>query len=66
MLISAGTGVEADINRVLARRASGSTEHWSLPDAAHASAISTEPQAYERRVVAFLDRALSVRPAAGP
>jgi uncharacterized protein len=66
MLISAGTGVEADINRVFVRRASGSTEHWNLPDSAHASAIGTDAQAYERRVVAFLDRALSVRPAAGP
>ena len=65
MLISAGTGVEADINRVFVRRASGSTQHWNLPDAAHASAIRTDPQGYERRVIRFLDRALSVRPVPG-
>jgi pimeloyl-ACP methyl ester carboxylesterase len=66
MLISAGTGVEADINRVFVRRAGGSTQHWNLPDAAHASAIRTDPQGYERRVIPFLNRALSVRPAPGP
>jgi pimeloyl-ACP methyl ester carboxylesterase len=65
MLISAGRGVEADISRVFVRRASGSTEHWNLPDAAHASAIRTDPQAYERRVIPFLDRALAVPPAPG-
>jgi hypothetical protein len=63
MLISAGRGVEADTNHVFVRRGSGSTEHWNLPDAAHASAIRTDPQAYERRVIPFLDRALSMRPA---
>ena len=62
MLISAGTAVEADINREFARRAGPSAEHWNLPDAAHASAIGTDPRGFERRVVAFLDRALSVRP----
>ena len=65
MLISAGRDVEEDINRVFVRRAGASTEHWNLPDAAHASAIGTDPEGYERRVIAFLDRALSVRPARG-
>ena len=65
LLISAGTGVEADTNRVFVRRAGESAEHWNLPDAAHASAIKTNPRAYHRRVIAFLDRALSVRPRTG-
>jgi uncharacterized protein len=65
MLISAGSGVEADTNRVFVRRGGESTEHWNLPDAAHASAIATAPEAYESRVIPFLDRALSVRPARG-
>lgn len=60
MLLSAGTGVEADINRTFVRRGGGPTEHWNIPDAAHASAIRTDPQAYERRVIPFLDRTLSV------
>jgi uncharacterized protein len=63
LLISAGTGVEADINRLFVRRAGGSTEHWNLPDAAHASAISTDAKRYERRVIPFLNRALSARAA---
>ena len=65
MLISAGRGVEADTNRVFARRAGAATEHWNLPDAPHASALRIDPQGYERRVIAFLDRALSVPPAPG-
>ena len=65
MLISAGTGVEADTNALFARRAGASSEHWNLPDASHASAIGTDPQGYERRVIPFLDRALSVRSGPG-
>jgi pimeloyl-ACP methyl ester carboxylesterase len=65
MLISAGNGAEANINRMLVRRGGASTEHWHLPDAAHASAASTDPRGYERRVLAFLDRALSVQPGLG-
>lgn len=65
MLISAGSGVEVETNRVLARRAGASTEHWNLPDAAHASAMGTDPRGYEQRVIPFLDRALSVRSAPG-
>ena len=65
LLISAGAGVEADINRLFARRAGGSAEHWNLPDAAHASAIKTNPRGYQRRIITFLDRALSVRPRSG-
>jgi uncharacterized protein len=62
MLISAGRGVEAGTNRVFARRAGEAAEHWNLPDAAHADAIRTDPRGYERRVILFLDRALSARP----
>ena len=59
MLISAGRGVEADTNDMFVRRAGGSVEHWNLPDAAHASAMRSDPQGYERRVIAFLDSALA-------
>ena len=59
MLISAGRETEANLNRVLVRRGGASTEHWNLPDAAHAVAHKTDPDGYERRVIAFLDRAVS-------
>ena len=31
---------------------------WEVPDAQHISGITTHPRQYERRVIAFLDRAL--------
>ena len=37
-------------------------EHWNLPEAGHTGAIRDAPAAYERRVTAFFDRALSPRP----
>jgi dienelactone hydrolase len=58
LLISAGRATEADANRVFARRGGAATDHWNLPDAPHAQAARTQPAEYERRVVAFLDRAL--------
>ena len=62
LLISAGRAIEADANRVFQRRARGSTRHWNLPDAAHGQAHKTDPAGYERRVIAFLDAALSPAP----
>ena len=63
LLISAGRGVEADANRVFAQRAGRAAEHWNLPAAAHAAALHTDPEGYERRVIPFLNRALLGRPA---
>jgi fermentation-respiration switch protein FrsA (DUF1100 family) len=31
---------------------------WSIPDAGHMEGIKAHPKEYERRVVAFFDRAL--------
>jgi pimeloyl-ACP methyl ester carboxylesterase len=58
MLISAGRAMEADANRAFQRRGGASTHHWNLPDAAHGSALRTDPEGYEQRVIAFLDGAL--------
>jgi hypothetical protein len=33
-------------------------EHWNLPDAQHTHAIRSHREAYERRVVGFLNEAL--------
>jgi hypothetical protein len=38
--------------------ANDSTEHWNLPDAGHTSAVRDVPDAYEEKVVGFLDGAL--------
>ncbi|MDP1846580.1 MAG: alpha/beta fold hydrolase [Solirubrobacteraceae bacterium] len=62
LLISSGSGTEAGVNRVFVRRGGRSTQHWNLPDAAHGRAIRSDPAGYERRVVGFLDSALSSRP----
>jgi hypothetical protein len=58
LLISAGGAGEAAANRAFARRGGSATEHWNLPAAAHGAALRTDPAAYERRVIGFLDRAL--------
>src|SRR6478672_2547865 len=58
LLVSAGTQEERDFNVLYARSASPSVEHWNLPDANHTAALREHPRAYERRVLAFLDRAL--------
>lgn len=65
LLISAGRAIEADANRVFERRGGASTEHWNLPDAAHGQALRTDAAGYERRVVGFLDEALSPVPRRG-
>ena len=61
LLISAGRGIEADAIREFERRGGASTEHWNLPDAPHGSALRTDPAGYQRRVLAFLGRALPPR-----
>ncbi len=58
LLVSAGTGVEAQVNRGHVRAGGDRVEHWNLPDAPHAAALRVDPRGYERHVVSFLDRAL--------
>jgi pimeloyl-ACP methyl ester carboxylesterase len=58
LLVSAGRGTEARANRVYKRLGGPTTQHWNLPNAAHAAALRTAPAVYERRVISFLDRAL--------
>ena len=62
LLVSAGREQEYDFN-VKYDRAAGSrpVEHWNVPDAGHTGAIRDAAPAYERRVTAFFDRALSPR-----
>jgi hypothetical protein len=59
LLISAGTDVERDFNVLYDEAAGSSIEHWNLPDASHTRAIRQHRQEYERRVVSFLDAALT-------
>ena len=58
LLISAGTAEERDFNVLYDRTAKGPVEHWNLPGAHHTAALRERPRVYERRVLAFLDRAL--------
>jgi hypothetical protein len=60
LLVSAGREQEHDFN-VKYDRAAGSrpVEHWNLPRAGHTGAIRDAAPAYERRVTAFFDAALS-------
>jgi fermentation-respiration switch protein FrsA (DUF1100 family) len=43
--------------RRLAARAGPAAEHWTVPDAGHNGSHRADPDAYERRVTAFLRRA---------
>jgi hypothetical protein len=58
LLVSAGRSTEARANEEYKRRGGRPTELRGLPDAPHAAALRTNPTAYERRVVGFLDRTL--------
>ena len=58
LLLSAGRGTEARANEDYKRRGGPTTALWNLPEASHAAALRTDPAGYERRVIAFLDRAL--------
>jgi fermentation-respiration switch protein FrsA (DUF1100 family) len=59
LLVSAGRDEERDFNDLYERAANDRVEHWNLPDAHHTDAIHEYPRAYERRVVAFLDKELT-------
>jgi uncharacterized protein len=61
LMISAGTTIERDFNVHYDRVARGPVEHWNLPDAHHTDAIHEQRAAYERRVTAFFEEALSPR-----
>ena len=57
LLIAAEAGVERTMNRAY-HRAAPRTELWELPSVAHTHGLRERPRAYERRLTAFLDRAL--------
>jgi uncharacterized protein len=58
LLISAGRGIEAEVNRTYVARGGASTRHWNVPDASHGGALDSDPTGYARHVIPFLDRAL--------
>ena len=63
LLVSTGRAEEYRFNVKYDRDAgSRPVEHWNLPQAGHTGAIRDAAPAYERRVAAFFDRALSRRP----
>ncbi len=57
-LISTGSGYESDLNDVYYRAARRPKTLWNLPDAPHTGGLSTEPERYQRRVVAFFRQGL--------
>jgi alpha/beta superfamily hydrolase len=57
LIISAGT-VEKPWGELYDEAGGDRTELWYLPDAGHTAALRQYPEAYERRVLAFLDRSL--------
>jgi uncharacterized protein len=59
LLIAAGRSEEADFNRIYAERSGGRARLWHVPDAGHTRALRRHPAAYEARVAAFLDAALT-------
>jgi hypothetical protein len=59
LLIATGRGAEARFGRIYAERSHGRAQLWEVPDAGHARALRTQPQAYQSRVGAFFDRALA-------
>jgi pimeloyl-ACP methyl ester carboxylesterase len=53
-----GQRSERPANRAFAAAAHGDTQLWEVPHAGHTGGIDAAPQEYERRVIAFFDRAL--------
>ena len=58
LLVSAGTSAERDFSALYARSARGPAEHWNLPGVVHTDGLDAEPDAYARRVLGFVGRAL--------
>lgn len=61
-LISSGTSYERDANRVFYRAAGEPKTLWEMPNAPHTGGLATYPKQYERRVIAFFERALVRNP----
>ena len=53
-----GQGGEAELNPVYLRAAREPKSAWNVPGASHTGGITARPEEYERRVIAFFDRAL--------
>jgi uncharacterized protein len=62
VLLIAGGGVEEEVLTNRRYRAAGgpSVRLWTVPRAGHTAGLRTRPAEYERRTIAFLDRALGV------
>jgi hypothetical protein len=58
LLVSAGKAEEREFNVLYDDAATGPVEHWNLPEATHTRAIRSHRDAYEQRVVGFLNEAL--------
>ena len=58
LLVASGAPQEIPTNRVYREHAGATAELYELPDAAHTGGLRKHPEAYERRTIAFLDRAL--------
>jgi hypothetical protein len=59
MLITGGRGnADEELNAVYRNAGGPTVSLWRIPAAGHTAGISTAPQAYERRVIGFFDRAL--------
>ena len=60
LLIRARDGnADEELNTVYLSRAGEPKALWTLPSGGHTGALRAEPEAYERRVVGFFDRALA-------
>ena len=53
-----GQPVEEPANKAFFAVARGPKELWEVPGSGHIGGIDAQPEAYERRVVGFFDRAL--------
>ena len=53
-----GQGGEAELTHVFYDAAREPKRIWRLPGAGHTGGIEAQPEVYERRVVAFFDKAL--------
>jgi hypothetical protein len=47
-----------DLNRGYYRAAKAPKALWEIPESRHLGGLAARPQEYERRVIAFFDRAL--------
>jgi hypothetical protein len=59
LVASGGFPEEIPANRVYHERGGATTQLYELPEAAHTGGLRSRPAEYERRVTAFLDRALA-------